>query len=151
MDLRALIGEYLQKAVMLQVATSVGDRPWACTVYFASDDSLNLYWISKADRRHSQEILKNPHVAGTVVLPHTPGDDVRGIQLSGTAGALSDPSQAAVGLQHYAKRFGMGQDRVDAIRGGTDGHVCYRIKPNLFVLFDEVHFPDNPRQEYRPV
>jgi hypothetical protein len=27
-------------------------------------------------------------------------------------------------------------------------HKFYRIKPELFVLFDVEHFPDNPRQEY---
>jgi hypothetical protein len=29
-------------------------------------------------------------------------------------------------------------------------HKFYRIKPELFVLFDAVNFPDSPRQEYRP-
>lgn len=33
---------------------------------------------------------------------------------------------------------------------GEDPHKLYQIKPELFVLFDEINFPDNPRQEWRP-
>lgn len=149
MELRKLIEDYLKEAKMLQVATAKDNQPWACTVYFAVDEDLNLYWISKTARRHSQEIRENEKVAGTIVLPHTPGDNVRGIQFQGVAKELTDKDEAKVGMTYYAERYGMDQERVDAILKGKDGHVCYKITPSLFVLFDEVNFPDDPRQEYR--
>lgn len=92
-NLKKLIHEYLRQAQLMQVATAKDNQPWACSVYFAFDDSFNLYWISKPDRRHSQEIKENNKIAGTVVLPHTPGDKVRGIQFQGIATELN--SQAA--------------------------------------------------------
>jgi len=52
-------------------------------------------------------------------------------------------------MKYYAERFGMKQDRVKAIFDSTDGHVCYKITPTIYVLFDEINFPDNPRQEYK--
>lgn len=38
-------------------------------------------------------------------------------------------------------------DRIEKIVDGTDGHACYQVKPCIIVLFDEVNFPKNPRQE----
>ena len=149
MKLRKLIENYLKEAKMLQVATAKGNQPWACTVYFAFDEELNIYWISKPTRRHSKELRNNAKVAGVIVLPHTPGDDVRGIQLKGVAKELTDKDEATSGMKYYAERFGMKQDRVKAILNGDDGHACYKITPNLYVLFDEVNFPDDPRKEYK--
>ncbi len=148
MELKKLIEDYLKKAKILQIATSKENQPWACTVYFAFDEQLNLYWISKSNRRHSEEIRNNNKVAGVIVLPHTPGDKVQGIQLQGIAKELTDKTEAAVGMKYYAKRFGMKPERVKAVLDGTDGHICYKISPSLCVLFDETNFPDNPRQEY---
>lgn len=147
-NIRSLIEQYMGKAVLMQVATAYENKPWVCSVYFAYDEQLSLYWISSKTRRHSKEITHNPYVSGAIVLPHTPGDDVEGIQFEGTAKELIDPVEAAVGMKHYATRFSMPDDRVDAILNGSDGHVCYRIQPAAFVLFDEVHFPHNPRQVY---
>ncbi|MEK7060765.1 MAG: pyridoxamine 5'-phosphate oxidase family protein [Patescibacteria group bacterium] len=148
MDLRSLITEYLSKATLMQVATSRDDKPWVCSVYFAFDDKRNLYWISSTQRRHSQELRNNEHVAGAIVLPHTMGDKVRGLQFEGIAKEITDQKSAADAMQWYAKRFGLPEDRVKRIVENTDGHVVYMITPSSYVLFDEVNFPDNPRQEY---
>lgn len=149
MEIRKLVENYLNEARMLQVATSRDDQPWACTVYFAFDDKLNLYWISSTSRRHSEEIRNNEKVAGTIVLPHTPGMKVRGLQLQGVARELNEKDEATIGMKYYAERFGMNSDRVNSILENKDGHICYKIKPTLLVLFDEENFPDNPRQEYQ--
>ncbi len=146
-DLKTLITEYLKEAKLMQVATSKDGQPWVCSVYFAFDAEFNLYWISSPKRRHSREILENEKVAGTVVLPHNPGDDVRGIQFQGTAKEIVG-KDAMPAVLLYAKRFGMSMLRVKNIVANKDGHVCYKIKPSLIVLFDEVNFPKEPRQEF---
>lgn len=148
MDLKKLIVEYLQKAKLMQLATSKENQPWVCNVYFAFDDNFNIYWISKPERRHSEEVRNNTKVAGAIVLPHTPGDDVRGIQFQGKAYELSG-KDAEDGIKVYAKRYDMPQERVEKILDGSDGHMIYKIKVDTIVLFDEVNFPKNPRQEYK--
>lgn len=146
MDVKQLIKDYLQEARLMQVATAKENQPWACTVYFAFDENLNLYWISLPSTRHSQEIMANEKVAGTIVLPHVPGQKPRGIQFEGTAQqAQGDAMQKTMDI--YATRMGMNDQRKQDILDGTDGHVPYVITPTLFVLFDTVNFPDNPRQE----
>lgn len=147
-SVRDLIVDYLGKATLMQVATVSGARPWVCSVYFAFDEALSLYWISRKDRRHSVELLRNQNVAGSIVLPHTPGDDVQGIQFEGTATQLSHVREAKKGLDTYAIRFNMSHKRVSEIISGVDEHVCYKITPTSFVLFDEVHFPDDSRKVY---
>jgi uncharacterized protein YhbP (UPF0306 family) len=147
MNLRALIVDYLSSAYFMQVATVKDNQPWVCTVHFVSDDQLNLYWISLPSTRHSQELLTNSKVAGTVVLPHAPDDKVRGIQFQGVAEELNGES-ARPGLELYAKRYKIGSDWVESMVSATDEHRCYRIKPSMFVLFDQVNFPDHPRREY---
>lgn len=148
-NLKKLIRDYLNTAVMMQIATSKSNQPWACTVYFTHDEYFNLYWLSLPSRRHSEEIRTNEKVAGTIVLPHTLGDDVRGLQFQGIARELATKEEAILGMQYYAKRYGMSQDRVTSIVENKDGHLCYKITPSLFVLFDELNFPDNSRQEYK--
>ena len=149
MKLRKFIEDYLKKAKMLQVATVENNQPWACTVYYAFDENLNLYWLSLPSRRHSKEILGNNKVAGTIVFPHNPGDNVRGIQFQGVAKELNNKKEATEGMKYYANRFGMKSERIKAIIENTDGHLCYKITPILYVLFDEANFPDSPRQEYK--
>ena len=148
MDLKKLITEYLQQARLMQIATSKNNQPWACTVNFAFDENMNLYWISKPDTRHSQEISENEKIAGTIVLPHNPGDKPRGLQFQGVAHqAIGEELQKAMDV--YAKRAEMTDERKQRIISGEDGHIPYIITPKLFVLFDTVNFPDNPRQEYQ--
>ncbi len=144
-----LIKEYLEQARLMQVATSKDNQPWACSVYFVSDSSLKLYWISHPTRRHSEEIRANSKVAGTIVLPHTPGDKARGIQFQGIAQELEEKKEVEFAVNEYAKRYKLSQERIRNILENKDGHLCYCIEPTWFVLFDEVNFPDSPRQEYK--
>jgi uncharacterized protein YhbP (UPF0306 family) len=147
MDLKMFIQDYLNKAQIMQIATVHDHQPWVATVYFATDVDMNLYWMSRKDRRHSKEIGDNPKVAGTIVLPHNYGDKVRGLQFEGTALELSD-GDAQAGINIYSSRYWVVEDRVSPIQGG-DGHPCFQIRPSLFVLYDEVNFPENPRQELK--
>lgn len=148
MNLRKLIEEYLEEARLMQIATAKNNQPWACTVYFAHDRNLNFYWISKSTRRHSEEIRNNSSVAGVIVLPHTPGNKVRGLQFKGIAHELVKKDHIVKAMEYYAKRYNMPKERVNGIINNTDGHIPYQIQPKLIVLFDEVNFPENPRQEY---
>ncbi len=149
MKLKKLIEEYLAKANLMQVATSRDNQPWACSVYFAYDEQLNLYWMSKPERRRSEELRLNEKVAGTIVLPHSPGDKVRGIQFQGVAKELRSHEEIEQGMKYYASRLGMKSDRVQVVLQNKSDHFCYKITPTLYVLFDAENFPDDPRQELK--
>lgn len=148
MDIRALIQDYLTKAQLVHLGTSHGEKPWVTAVYFAADVDLNLYWLSRKNRRHSREISNNSHVAGTIVLPHNYGDKVRGLQFEGEARELKD-EDAISGRNIYSSKFWIVEDRVMNLKEGDTSQVCYQARPVRFVLYDEVNFPDNPSQEFK--
>ncbi len=129
----------------MQVATVRDNQPWIASVYFATDINLNLYWISRAGRRHSQDIAQNSKVGGAICLPHNYGQKVRGLQFEGTARQLTE-KDAEQGFMIFRQRFWI----VDEASGNAnDASYCYQLQPSLYVLFDEINFPDNPRQELK--
>lgn len=148
MDVKQLINEYFAKTRMLQIATSVDNQPWNCTVYYAFDDSWNIYWISTPDRRHSKEVAINPKVSGVISFSQEPypKDGVQGLQFEGIAELLSgDEEEKASKL--YIEQLDREATLLEDIRSGKNPHKFYKAKPTKFVLFDSVHFPDNSRKE----
>lgn len=145
--IKEIIRAYLKEAKMMQLATVHRGKPWVCNVWFAADKELNIYWFSSITRRHSQEVMNNPHVATAICLPLTPADPARGIQLEGTAEVLTKPTDIAIAMKHYVGRvFNLKQ--VKQFMNNLDRpHKFYRIKPTKFVLFDVENFPDDSRQE----
>ena len=150
-DIRRLIVEYLTEAKLMQIATVKANKPWVATVWYVHDEDLNLYFISKRARRHSLEIKENLNVAGAIVKPHTvgSGEKVRGLQFEGTAeearGAIL---RKAWGL-YLAKYPSAEKVPIEHLEDPTLKATYYVVKPKLIVLFDEINFPDSPRQELK--
>lgn len=147
MDLRKLIEEYLKEAKLMQLATSSDNQPWVCSVWFAADSDLNIYWFSSITRRHSKELLKNKKVAGAIALPQAPDDPPRGLQFQGIAELLENERDIDKAISVYEGRIFSKEKIEELINHKEKPHKFYRIKPTKFVLFDAVNFPDNSRQE----
>lgn len=132
---------------MMQLATCVDGQPWCCTLYFAHDNQHNLYFVSLDTTRHVVELKKNPKVAGAVALPHTYGEMVHGVQFEGVAREIADPEELRTCAEAYAERFNRYTLANDILNGIIPSKL-YQIKPTSFVLFDQAHYPDNPRQTW---
>lgn len=148
MNLRKLIEEYLKEVKLMQLATSLDNQPWVCSVWFAADSDLNIYFFSSETRRHSKELLKNPKVAATIVLPQSPDDPPRGLQFQGMAEVLENQEDIDKAISVFVDRIFSKEKIVEFMENKEKPHKFYRIKPTKFVLFDAVNFPDNPRQEF---
>ncbi|MDE1868813.1 MAG: pyridoxamine 5'-phosphate oxidase family protein [Candidatus Micrarchaeota archaeon] len=150
---RELILEYLDSAKLMQICTSADNRPWVANVWFGHDNDLNLYFISRNDRRHSIEIKKNPNVAGSIVKPPFEGlgQRVRGITFEGTAEEVPN-NKLGEAYIWYKNRYPQveKQATLGDILGNFTMARIYKVRPSLYVLFDEVNFPEEPRQEFRP-
>lgn len=142
-----LTKQYLDQVKIMQLATSVDDQPWACTVHYYVDKDLNFYWVSNVGRKHSQDIAQNPKVAVTVMVhENTPEEKyVIGISVQGAA-ELVEPAIAQDIVEGYIRKHGK-DSNMDDIVSGINAHKFYRLKPSSIVLFDTKDFPDNPRQE----
>ncbi len=150
-EIEKIIRKYLKIAHMMQIATIKDGQPWCCTVYFVSDENLNLYWISIPERRHSQEILENEKVAAAIPIKHIPGENVIGIQVEGDAKLVQDLKEIKRIAPIYADRYGRSKKWCDDFIAGKTKHKLYRVTPRLFVLFDEETFPTDPRKEWKPL
>ena len=111
MDLRAVIQEYLSSEHILQLGTAKDNQPLVTAVYFSYDMNLNLYWLSDPAKRHSQDIEKNPKVAGSIMVPHRYGEKVRGLRFEGKAQLLQG-NEAETGIMVYKSRFWIVEERV---------------------------------------
>jgi len=151
-DIENLVREYVDKGLLMQITTSNSGQPWIAHVWFSFDEKLRFYFISNRARRHSKEIRVSPRVACGIVHPHFEGlgQKVRGLVFEGLAQEIGE---ASIDLDQayscYSSRWPNASSYIkkeDIIRDLTPVRF-YRIAPTLFVLFDEVNFPDNPRQE----
>ena len=139
------IREYLTRVIHMSLATCVDNKPWVCEVHFVYDDQLNIYWRSKEDRRHSQEIAQNPRVAGNIVEQHGMTDKPRGVYFEGVAQKLEHVEVGDGVYERFAERFGLGEEIVeDANKDG--GHMFYRVNVTNIYLFDARD--SSPSQKY---
>jgi uncharacterized protein YhbP (UPF0306 family) len=146
------VEEQIREAVpsinIMQLATSVNDQPWLCTVHYISDDDLNFYWISEGGRRHSKELTENNKVAAYVLVhENTPQEDyVIGIAMEGTAVQVNPEEHKAVWDAYVAKHRKPEALTEKVMQGKTP---MYRFQPTSFVMFNTRDFPDNSRQEWK--
>lgn len=143
--LETIIRTYIPNIVHMSLATCADNTPWVCEVHFAYDDDLNLYFRSKPDRRHSQEIARNPRVAGNIVVQHALGDAVRGVYFEGTAELLKDVGENHPAYRAYCKRMGTGPAILQEAASST-GHGFYKISVSDYYVFDAIE--STPSQKY---
>lgn len=145
MNLENLLKKYLEENKLLQLATVSEGRPWLCNVYFVADEENNIYWTSARIRRHSKEISNNPVVAAAIVH-----DDKKkqALQITGKAFEVSLDDAERVDLLYGAK-FGV-KDRITEVKANlSEGRAYYILKPESIFFWDEVNFPNSPKQEYK--
>lgn len=149
MKAEEIIKKYLPTVNIMQLATSVEDQPWVCTVHYYSDEELNLYWISTQERRHSQDIKHNQKVAAAILVhENTPAENyVIGISIEGTVKVIGEKIEEKIG-QGYVEKLNKPSNLLSDILSGKNPHKFYRLKPSKIVLFDSAHFPNQPRQEW---
>lgn len=143
---RDLILRCLENIYIMQLATASGEQPWVCTVYFVSDEKLNIYWLSLPDRRHSQEIEKNPKVAVTMAIKQDL--PVIGLGAEGTAETVNDKKIVAGVIKKYIAKYNSGEKFYQKFLAGENQHRMYKLTPAKYVLFDEVNFPKDKSVDY---
>lgn len=144
MDLDKLLKDYFTQNKVMQLATIANGQPWICNVYFVTDDSNNIYWTSAKNRRHSKEIMADAHVAASVV--HNP-DSKQAIQITGIASIVSLDDVERVN-KLYGEKYGDKPERLKEVLANTsDGRAYWALRPTTISFWDEVNFPQSPKQE----
>lgn len=145
MDLQKLLLQYFEKNRLMQLATVSNGQPWLCNLYYVTDEDNNIYWTSARSRRHSKEILSDPTVAVTIVHDD---ENKQALQITGKASEVPLEDIERVD-QLYATKFGH-KDRLTEIMANLpEGRAYWVVKPDFISLWDEVNFPDSPKQVVR--
>jgi uncharacterized protein len=83
------ISSFFRKHHVLTIATTVENEPWCANCFYVYLEQENaLVFTTDTQTRHGKEFLKNPFVAGSVVLETMIVGKIRGIQFQGT---VSEP------------------------------------------------------------
>ncbi len=151
MKLKKMIMDYLDECKLMTIATVNGNKPWAATVWYVHGKDFSLYFLSRRGRRHSLELKNNPNAAGTITKPHMKGsgEKVRGLQFEGIAKEASGKTLRRAQKLYLAKCPKAQKIPVERLEDPKFIATFYVVRPRIFVLFDEVNFPDDPRQELR--
>jgi uncharacterized protein YhbP (UPF0306 family) len=97
--------KFFMKHHVLTIATTVDNEPWCANCFYVYMEEENaIVFTTDIDTRHGQEFLKNPQVAGSVVLETLIIGKIRGIQFRGT---ISEPKDNMLqkAKNAYLKRF----------------------------------------------
>ncbi|HVA82890.1 MAG TPA: pyridoxamine 5'-phosphate oxidase family protein, partial [Candidatus Aquilonibacter sp.] len=141
------VASILKKGYLMSLATSDSAGPWISEIVYVSDSKFNIYWISSAAARHSKAILKNPKVAGSIVISDRPGQKTEAIQILGRAKLLKGDSLALAKLR--GKKLGVpipkkqGETLVynDKRYGGK--HCWFKMTPIKMDLLYKKRFGDD--------
>ena len=96
---------FLRKHHVLTIATTVDNEPWCANCFYVYLEEENaLVFTTDTDTRHGKEFIKNPLVAGSVVLETMVIGRIRGIQFQGI---VSEPQGELLSKvkSAYLKRF----------------------------------------------
>ena len=97
--------KFFRRHHVLTIATSVDNEPWCANCFYVYLEEENaLVFTTDNDTRHGQEFIKNPLVAGSVVLETLVIGKIRGIQFQGI---VSEPKDRLLqkAKNAYLKRF----------------------------------------------
>jgi uncharacterized protein YhbP (UPF0306 family) len=144
MEIDELIHGQLSAGRVMQLATTDGQQPWCCTVYFVADKYFNLYWISTKERRHSQELQRNPRVAAAVPVRYIPDKDKAALQIEGMARLVGDPVEIRCVMRSYTDRYARGEHFYEDFLAGRNPHDLYRLTPHRIAVFDSAALPEGP-------
>lgn len=144
-NLELLLQEYFKGNKLMQLATVSNGKPWLCNLYYVTDKDNNIYWTSTKKRRHSREILENP-VSACSIVHHE--DNKQALQITGKSYEVSlDDAERVNKL--YSDKFGDKPSRLTEVLEDTpEGRAYWVLKPETISFWDEVNFPDSPKQEY---
>ena len=97
--------KFFRKHHVLTIATTVDNEPWCANCFYVYLDEENaLIFTTASDTRHGKEFIKNPNVAGSVVLETMVIGKIRGIQFRGI---VSEPESELLSKAKWAylKKF----------------------------------------------
>jgi uncharacterized protein YhbP (UPF0306 family) len=136
-SLKSSICRYLVQHTTLSLATCNDSRPWSTDLFYASDDSCRLYFVSSVTTRHCQNITVNPQVVVSISGECADWKEIKGLQIDGVAGVVSKADRHGVVEMYFTKfpalrKLHLASEILKLLRESS----FYRISPKWIRLID---------------
>ena len=136
-SLKSSINRYLARHTTLSLATCHDGRPWSTDLFYASDDSCQLYFVSSITTLHCQHIAANPRVSVSISRQCSDWNEIKGLQLDGVAGVVSKADRDWVTETYLTKFPALKQlHKASEILRIFRESSFYRISPEWIRLID---------------
>lgn len=132
--------EALENGYLISLGICDADGPWVADVIYVHDDEMNIYWMSKPQRRHSIAIDgEYSHVAGSVTVSVRADQSDEGLQISGVAEKVESPSADL--LKQWFKKRGKTFPLTEILHGIVlIDHDWYKLTPDRIELIHKEAF-----------
>jgi uncharacterized protein YhbP (UPF0306 family) len=146
---RAVAGILRTNLLCSMATTGDSGSPHIHTAFFAFDDDLALYFLSRPDSTHARNVARHPEMAVSIFNGKQPwGGAHQGLQLFGRCAQTSGDADA-VARRVYRDRFPLYDEFVS---GASDGgprpgssffqYRFFSFQPQTLKLLDELEFGD---------
>ncbi len=134
-DFRSRLKAFLAAHTTLTLATIGEDgRPQAAPLFYAETADLSLIFISEPKARHSRNLARDNRVAATIYADGQLWQNIRGLQVEGTAAALAGEAARAARVVYLAKFPFIAESKV--LAAALALVTFYQLSPAWFRLID---------------
>ncbi len=144
--------KYLKTQRLMSLATANKNNPWACTVYFAVDNDLNLYFVSAPAADHCRYLTKNKYVSCSIYDSQQKVNSKKvGLQLRGTVEVISKVSEIRKALELWNKANPGAEEYInyENMQKKVITSKVYKIKPRVIKYFNETLYGDKESKIFR--
>ncbi len=143
-DLTSRVQDFLARHNTMTLATVDADgAPQAAAVFYAADDTLDLFFLSSPNSRHSLNLARRPRVAASIQTDNQAWQSIQGLQIEGAARLVDGVAETAHAVRVYAGRFDFLQSLLEgagsgpaALRGPLASSRFYVLRPTWLRLID---------------
>ena len=142
-DLIQQIELFLANHYTISIATVAGEEVWSASVFYVSDQKLNIYFISFDESKHIQGILKNKRVSATINQDVSDWMQIKGLQLQGVAYKVPEQHRKNI-LNAYRQKFDSIHELLDLPKTDDEKKIAkqfnsislFCFEPNWIRLLD---------------
>ncbi|MEZ5562022.1 MAG: pyridoxamine 5'-phosphate oxidase family protein [Gammaproteobacteria bacterium] len=127
----ARVRELLAGHNTLTLATSGESGAWAASVFYASDERCNLYFVSDPKTRHGQDMSRTARVVAAINRDAAGWDEVIGLQLEGQVAILTGIARATA-LATYLAKFVQIRRIFESPREASEKLIAARLQGTAF-------------------
>jgi uncharacterized protein YhbP (UPF0306 family) len=129
--------DYLQTQHLMSLATS-GETLWAASVYYATDQDFNLYFVTGPNTEHGKNFFEDPEVCGTICdSTQLNSADKIGVQFRGTVEQVTGLAALKKAVELW-NRINPGVEKwvnIKNIQANKINSRVFKVKPAIIKLF----------------